>query len=282
MSAIIDHASTLAVIAKLEVDLAKLKISLGATDVIVPKASKAKSKAAPKADGEKKPPNAWIVFTQQVNNALKAAAISTGAATVSKQFASSLKDLKPYAEWTDEAIVEAWATWEKPKESKSSKAKAEKSSATESGSESGGEAPKKERKKAAPLTEEQKAARNAKAAATRAAKKAAGPGPLPASESDDDAAAPVAEAAAVAVAPAPAKSTTKKVGAKAAVQSYTIEQLADFDGVEIEGAECGRNIRGDVIDNDSNFIGHWDAKAKKLDRSAALPADWAAIYAAMA
>jgi hypothetical protein len=220
------------------------------------------------------------VFTQQVNNALKAASISTGAATVSKQFASSLKDLKPYAEWTDEAIVEAWATWEKPEQSKSSKAKAEKGSATESGSESGGEAPKKERKKAAPLTEEQKAARNAKAAATRAAKKAAGPGPLPASESDDDAAAPVAEAAPVAVAPAPApaKSTTKKVGAKA----YTIEQLSDFDEVEIEGADCGRNIRGDVIDSDSNFIGHWDAKAKKLDRSAALPADWAAIVVAMA
>jgi len=279
----------LASIASLETQLATLKIALGATGVTMPVKGRGKAKApkasttddsadaAPKAP---KGPNAWIVFTQQVNNALKAAAISTGAATVSKQFASSLKDRKPYAEWTDEAIVEAWATWEKPEQSKSSKAKAEKGSATESGSESGGEAPKKERKKAAPLTEEQKAARNAKAAATRAAKKAAGPGPLPASESDDDAAAPVAEAAPVAVAPAPApaKSTTKKVGAKA----YTIEQLADFDGVEIEGAECGRNIRGDVIDNDSNFIGHWDAKAKKLDRSAALPADWAAIVAAMA
>jgi len=275
----------LALIGSLETQLATLKIALGATGVTVP--AKPRSKSAKAADGAPKAPkapNAWIVFSSKVSEVLKAASIATGAATVSKQFASSLKDLKPYAEWTDEAIVEAWATWEKPEQSKSSKAKAEKSSATESGSESGGEAPKKERKKAAPLTEEQKAVRNAKAAATRAAKKAAGPGPLPASESDDDAAAPVAEAAAVAVAvaPAPAKSTTKKVGAKAAVQSYTIEQLADFDGVEIEGAECGRNIRGDVIDNDSNFIGHWDAKAKKLDRSAALPADWAAIVVAMA
>jgi hypothetical protein len=275
----------LASIASLETQLATLKISLGATGVVVPRASKAKAKApkasttddsadaAPKA---LKGPNVWIVFTQKVHNALKAASISTGAATVSKQFASSLKESKPYTDWTDEAIVEAWGTWEKPEQSKSGKAKSEKGSATESGSESGGEAPKKERKKRAPLTEVQKAERKAKAAAKKAS--VAAPGPLPASESDDDA--PVAEAPAV-VAVAAAKSTTKKVGAKAAAPSYTIEQLADFDEVEVEGAQCGRNIRGDVIDSDSNFIGHWDAKAKKLDRSAALPADWEAVKTAM-
>jgi hypothetical protein len=76
--------------------------------------------------GEKRGPNQWILFTQKVNSALDAAGISTGAATVSKQFASSLKDIKPYAEWTDEAIVEAWSTWgDKPQQSKSNKATAD-------------------------------------------------------------------------------------------------------------------------------------------------------------
>ena len=98
----IDPAEILASIAKLESDLAKLKIACGATGVVVPTKSR-KSAKPPAADGEKKAPNAWIVFTQKVDGALKAASIATGAATVSKQFASSLKDIKPYPEWDDAA-----------------------------------------------------------------------------------------------------------------------------------------------------------------------------------
>lgn len=286
----------LALIGSLETQLASLKIALGATGVTVP--AKARSKSAKAADGAPKAPkapNAWIVFSSKVSEVLKAASIATGAATVSKQFASSLKDIKPYAEWTDEAIVEAWSTWEKPEQSKSGKAKAESAaaSASESGSESategGAAAPKKERKKPAPLTEEQKAAKKAKAAATKAAKKAAGGAPsVPALPSSADASAEASEVeeetvtAAVpapipAAPPSPPKSTAKKVGSKA----YTIEQLADFeDEVEIEGENYGRNIRGDMVDSEFNFVGRWDAKGKKLDRSAAKPADWEAIYAA--
>ena len=70
-------------------------------------------------------PNRWILFTQKVDSALDAAGISRGVRTVSKQFASWLKDIKPYSEWTDDDIVEAWSTWEKPEQSKSGKAKAE-------------------------------------------------------------------------------------------------------------------------------------------------------------
>ena len=79
----------------------------------------------PLANPVKFPYSRWILFTQKVDSALNAAGISTGSAVVSKQFASSLKDIKPYEEWTDDDIVEAWSTWEKPEQSKSGKAKAE-------------------------------------------------------------------------------------------------------------------------------------------------------------
>ncbi len=94
-------------------------------------------------------PNQWILFTQKVDSALDAAGIARGAATVSKQFASSLKDIKPYAEWTDEAIVEAWSTWQRPEQSAMARAAA---------------APKKARK---PMTEQQKLVAKARRNATR-------------------------------------------------------------------------------------------------------------------
>jgi hypothetical protein len=290
----------LALIGSLETQLATLKIALGATGVTVP--AKPRSKSAKPADGAPKAPkapNAWIVFSSKVSEVLKAASIATGAATVSKQFASSLKDIKPYAEWTDEAIVEAWSTWEKPEQSKSGKAKAESAaaSASESGSESAAEggaaaaAPAPKARK--PQSEETKKAAAAKRAATKAAKAAAAAaGGAPSAPSSADASADASEAeeeavtAAVTAAvpapipaapPSPPKSTAKKVGAKA----YTIGQLADFeDEVVIEGENYGRNIRGDMVDSDFNFVGRWDAKSKKLDRSAAKPADWEAIYTA--
>lgn len=291
----------LALIGSLETQLATLKIALGATGVTVP--AKPRSKSAKPVDGAPKAPkapNPWIVFSSKVSEVLKAASIATGAATVSKQFASSLKDIKPYAEWTDEAIVEAWSTWEKPEQSKSGKAKAESAaaSASESGSESAAEggaaAPKKERKKPAPLTEEQAAAKKAKTAATKAAKKAAAGGApsvpaLPssadasaeASEAEEEAAVTAVTAAVPAPIPAPAPSPPKSTGKKVGAKAYTIGQLADFeDEVVIEGESYGRNIRGDMVDSDFNFVGRWDAKGKKLDRSAAKPADWEAIYAA--
>lgn len=279
MSAI-DSASTLSAISKLESDLAKLKIALGVPGVTVPKSRK----SAPKADGEKKAPNVWIRFTQQVDAALKAASISTGAAPVAKQFASALKDMKPYAEWTDETIVAAWATWEKPEQSKMD---AEKAKRKESESEGGAESETKERKKRAPMTEEAKAAMKLKRAATVAAKKAGGGGggaELPASqassedEEEAEEAIPAPPAAAPPAAPpTPAKSFSKKiVGAKEAV-TYTIEQLKDFDAVTIEGAEYGRNVRGDLVDGDGNFIGTWNAKTSVIQRGVARPADWEAI-----
>jgi hypothetical protein len=161
MSSIIETnaaaAEILSSIARLEAELTQVKAACTAAGLTISPAKKSRAKKAD--DGEVKPkaaPNVWIRFTQQVDGALKAAEISVGAATVSKQFASSLKDIKPYAEWTDEDIVAAWSTWEKPEQSKMS---SKKSSAASSEAEDGAEP--KARKPRAKLTEEEKAARKA-------------------------------------------------------------------------------------------------------------------------
>ena len=161
MSSIIETnaaaAEILSSIARLEAELTQVKAACTAAGLTISPAKKSRAKKAD--DGEAKPkaaPNVWIRFTQQVDGALKAAEISVGAATVSKQFASSLKDIKPYAEWTDEDIVAAWSTWEKPEQSKMS---SKKSSAASSEAEDGAEP--KARKPRAKLTEEEKAARKA-------------------------------------------------------------------------------------------------------------------------
>ena len=159
MSSIIETnaaaAEILSSIARLEAELTQVKAACTAAGLTISPAKKSRAKKS--AGGEEKPkaaPNVWIRFTQQVDGALKAAAISVGAATVSKQFASSLKDIKAYAEWTD--IVAAWSTWEKPEQSKMS---SKKSSAASSEAEDGAEP--KVRKPRAKLTEEEKAARKA-------------------------------------------------------------------------------------------------------------------------
>jgi hypothetical protein len=76
-----------------------------------------------------------MVFTGRVEALLKTAkeaaspdevARFQGPATMSKQFASALKDEKPYDEWTDEEIVARFKTWERPaKVPKEPKAKKE-------------------------------------------------------------------------------------------------------------------------------------------------------------
>ena len=255
-------------IARLESELAQVKSVCAAAGLTIPakskKSAEKKAKAAAKPEGEKKAPNVWIRFTQQVDGALKAAEISVGAATIAKQFASSLKDIKPYAEWTDADIVAAWSTWEKPEQSKMS---SKKSSAASSEAEDGAEPAKKERKPRAKMTEEQKAAAKLK----RDAKKAAGVAqPLPASSpsSDGEEAPKPAEKPVAAAKPKP---VLKK---KAAPASFTLEQLADFDTFTHDGTDYGRNIRGDVSTQDGAYAGHWDGKAI-VER--AEPADWEAI-----
>jgi len=153
------------------------------------KAPKVKDPNAPK-----KEPNVWVKFTQRVGTLLKTASEAEGAdpehfkgpATMVKEFCSMLKGQKPYEAWADSEVLEAFDSWERPvHEPRAKKSSAAASvAASDSGSEGNGsegngtegngtEGSKKERKKPAPKTEEQKAAIAAKRAATIASKKAA-------------------------------------------------------------------------------------------------------------
>ena len=220
------NAAMLAMISTMENQLNQMKAALGASTVAVKAVKAVKAKAEKDPNAAPKPPNVWIKFTQQVSAALKVAKIETGAATVSKQFASALKDQKAYAEWTDEAIVTAWAGWTKPEVSKMAASKA-----SSSGESSASEGSVIEKPKNKPQSDETKAAAAAKRAATKAA-------------------------------------------TKAKVVNYTISELQDFDSFEHDSKEYGKNVRGDLVDTDGVYVGHWNGKAIS---KGATPADWAEV-----
>jgi len=204
-------AAMLTMISTMENQLNQMKAALGAAPpLVVVKAKAAKKEKDPNA--APKEPNVWIKFTQRVSTLLKEAKIDIGAAPVSKQFASMLKDQKPYAEWTDEAILAAWPLWTKPEVSK------------------------------------------------MAARKASTSGESSASEGS--------------VAEKP-KAPKKAKAAKAAI-NYTVEQLQDFDEFKHDGVEYGKNVRGDLVDTDGVYAGHWNGKAVSMG---ATPADWAQVMA---
>ncbi|NBV34290.1 MAG: hypothetical protein EBR81_11030 [Proteobacteria bacterium] len=226
-------AALLAMIASIESQLNEMKTALGSATT---KPKKEKDPNAPPKEA-----NVWIKFTQRVSALLKAANIDTGVATVSKQFASSLKDQKPYGDWTDAEIVAAWPTWTPPTESKMEAKR--KLSAGESGAEESDKEPEKESEKKASKPRQQKAK------ATKAEE-------------------PAEPAAKEAKAEKPAKAV------KPAKKSYTLEQLQDFGELEHEGVEYGANARGDVVNTDGAYVGHWDGK--KLTKGDK-PADWAKV-----
>lgn len=152
MSSTIDNTALLAALSQIEKTIAQMKEALGASGESKPMSTPKKAKKEKNPDAPKKEANPWIKFTQRVSNLLKEAKIETGPATVSKQFASALKDQKAYEEWTDEAILAAWPTWEKPTESKMSKKK----SAASGGETSADEAVPTEEVKTTPAKKERK------------------------------------------------------------------------------------------------------------------------------
>ena len=242
-------AALLVMIASLESQLNEMKTALGS-------ATKPKKEKDPNAPP--KEANVWIKFTQRVSALLKAANIDTGVATVSKQFASSLKDQKPYGDWTDAEIVAAWPTWAPPTESKMETKR--KLSAS-----SGDESEKEPEKK--PSKPRQQKAKAEKAAAEPVAK----------AEEPAEPVAKVEEPVAKATEPAEPVAKGAK-GAKAVKpapkKSYTLEQLQDFAELEHEGINYGANARGDVVNADGDYIGRWDGK--KLTKGDK-PADWAKV-----
>lgn len=254
-----DSSAVLATIASLEKELARLKGHLGLGDG---KVSKPKVKRERNPDAK---PNPWIEFVKRLHSALKDVEYD-GPATVVTLFGKAMKELYPDAYSLNEEALRAefkhWLTPERLEHAKSLKRgskkaepeKAETEESSASAAESADEKKPKERKKRAPMSEEAKAAMAAKRAATKAAKAAGG--------ADAEPAAPPAE---------------KPKKAKKEAPAYTLEQLQDWEELTWEGAEYGRNVRGDVIDGEGNFAGHWDGTT--LNRAAPKPADWDTIMA---
>jgi len=253
-------------IANLESELNSLKAQLSFDSAPV-KAIKAKKVKDPNA--EPKEANVWIKFTQRVVALIKEAHPDNKApATEGKQFCSFLKEQKSYDLWLDGEILEAFTSWEKPESSKMERDGKTKKAKSESASESGSVTDASERKKRGPMTEEAKAARNAKMQAKKAL----------AAEPVEPVAEPVDPAAGTGLI-APAKAFKPKAVAKTVAKpTYTIEQLADLDGFHHDGKDYGRNCRGDVVDEGGEYIGVWDGKTIK---SGPAPADWAEIQAVM-
>ncbi len=257
----ISNSALLESIASLEKELNRLKAHLGG-EVSAPKEKK---KRAVNPDAK---PNPWIEFLKRVQPIVKESDIK-GPATIGVLFAKSLKASQENAyEMEDAAIAAAfteWATPENIEHAKSlKKAKKEKDEASESGSvvASEGEAEPKADKPKRVLSEEQKAKMKAGREAAKARK-----------DAEKAAAADGGEAPAEAPAEEPKKEGFK-AKAKAKVVEYSISQLQDWNTLTYEGEEYGVNIRGDVINSDGDFEGHWDSASKTLDRKATKPADW--------
>jgi hypothetical protein len=146
-----------------------------------------------------------------------------------------------------------------PEVAKAEVAKAEPASASDASA----DAPKKERKPRAPMTEEAKAAMKAKRAATIAAK----------------AAAPAAPAAPVTPTKAPAPPVAPPAPKKAAPRKkvFSLSELRDFTTIVIDGEDHGVNLRGDTMNKAHEYVGYYNEKTAKMDRTTPKPADWDVI-----
>ena len=267
-------SALISTIASLKKQLAALEASLGGAPETPVKASKTKKDP----DAPKKEPNVWIKFTQRVGALIKTAhPDAKGPATIGKQFCSFLKEQKAYDDWTDDEILEAYAGWERPEVSKMELAKSSKTSQASEAEESEGS--KSEKKPRKPQSEETKKAAAVKRAATKAKKLAeAAATALPAS-SEISAEASDAESVPVEAIPQPPPPVPKAFKKKVVAKTYTMEQLTDFDSFTHEGVDYGRNVRGNVVDGDGQYVGFWNGKT--VDTSTEAPADWDSVMAAM-
>jgi len=221
-----------------------------------------KSKAEPSGEPkEKKEPNDWIKFTTRIRemvNSIKDAPATKP--TVVNQFASSLWQTKKEG-WEDSDILAEWECFEPPEESKQSIAgKNKKAKGGSTGSAEDAEAEPEadaagagEKKKRKPQSEETKAAAAIKRAARKAAKTATVGG-------SEEAEAQVEKPAIKKITPKPKKVAETKV-----------IDLA-LDEWEYEGEKYLKNERGDVLNIDGEWYGHWDGS--KMDTDAAEPSDF--------
>jgi hypothetical protein len=268
---VVNTAMLLKTIQTLESQLHDLTVAITAGSEIPMSTPTKKEKKMKDPDAPKKEANVWIKFTQRIGTLLKTASTAAadpehfkGPATMVKEFCSMLKTQKPYEAWSDSEVLEAFESWERPvhePRAKKSPATSAAASDTSDGASEAGSA-KKERKKPAPKSDEEKAAIAAKRAATIAAKK--------------NAAAVVEPVAAPVVEPVAAPVANKTISKKAA-KTYTMKQLTNFAPINIDGDDFGVNERGDVADHRGAFLGIYNTVTKTLNRSAKQPADWEAI-----
>jgi hypothetical protein len=251
-----------------------------------------KSKKEPKEGAEKRAPTPWLLFLGRVRTALNTAAAGSDDPLFQElsskvmQFASALKAKSAaYDAWTDAKIVKEFRSWVPPPK----EPKAPKAAKSDSGSEG-----KKERKKPAPKSPEEQAAINAKRAATREANKAAKaassgesaaesgaeeakPASVSGSEGKKERKKPAPKTAEEKAAINAKRAATREANkaASAAAPAFTQEQLRNWQPVD--DTEYGMNERGDVIDEERNFVGRMKPDGKTIDRKFPRPADWEQI-----
>ena len=224
------------------------------------KKSKPESSGEPK---EKRAPNAWIIFSKRIReivNSIEGAPATKP--TVANQFASSIWEKKK--EWENDEILVEWECFEAPEESKQSIAGKNKvKSGSTASAEEAQEEPQAdaagagEKKKRKAQSEETKAAAALKRAATKAANRAMGGG------SEE------VEAEAEKEKPSTVKKITPKP--KKVVADTRVIDLA-LDEWEYEGEKYLKNERGDVLNIDGEWYGHWDGT--KIDTDASEPSDF--------
>ena len=225
-------------------------VASAASSTPAAKAKRAKKERDP--DAPKKEPNDWIKFTSRVREVLTAAAtdgkkLHPKAVT---QTASALKAADLMGTATDAQIQAAYADWlanppavsKQEAEGKSKRSKAgSDASSTASSSSAGDAAPVAEvaapKKKGGrkPMTDEQKAAAKVKRDAKKAEVVTAPPKP---SADEDDGG-----------------------------------DVMDFEPFTWKKMSLLKNARGDVLTEDMEWFGKWDASANKVDTSAPQPAD---------
>jgi hypothetical protein len=251
-----------------------------------------KSKKEPKEGAEKRAPTPWLLFLGRVRTALNTAAAGSDDPLFQElsskvmQFASALKAKSAaYDAWTDAKIVKEFRGWVPPPK----EPKAPKAAKSDSGSEG-----KKERKKPAPKSPEEQAVINAKRAATREANKAAKaassgesaaesgaeeakPASVSGSEGKKERKKPAPKTAEEKAAINAKRAATREANkaASAAAPAFTQEQLRNWQPVD--DTEYGVNERGDVIDEERNFVGRMKPDGKTIDRKFPRPADWEQI-----
>ena len=246
------------------------------------KAKKEKKVKDPNAP--KRPANSWIIFSAHVSQVVSDFETASELpkdermkTVVAKQFASHLKGMKGYDDWSDDDILAELSSWTPPEISKqvlngtskmakkAAAAIAASVAASVAGSVTSEAAPSEEpvadsvtapSKKRGPMSDEAKAAMAAKKAANKAAKETAPP-------EDATGTAPVAAPKAITIKP-------KTVSAPAPVAKKV--DLSFFPWTH-DGTDYFTNDRGDVVSTEFEWVGHFDGS--KIDESIPEPEDLA-------